>query len=315
LTLKQHRALAWVTGADGFLGRHVGLALTKIGYEVSGFVRNPDSNAELTSSWGYCNVDSGPFDRALLQQALNRAGPPAIVFHAIGSGSVAQADTDPAADQRRTLQTTECLLGELTRSAPGARLIYPSSAAVYGITPRGPVSEDAPTSPISAYGANKVAAEAKCFDFARGGCARPTIVRFFSVYGPLQQKLLLWDIGQRLLAGERTIVLGGTGEETRDYLYVTDAAAIVTKIATATSPPALVNAGSGKPTTVRTLVETLAAALGVSAEFHFDGHSRPGNPPHQQADISTLARLGFAVSVPLEQGISAYARWMRDTNR
>jgi UDP-glucose 4-epimerase len=310
----QDPPLAWVTGAGGFLSRHVGLALAKCGYEVVGFVRNPDLNAELTSSWGYRTVESGPFDRALLQQALKRAGPPAIVFHAIGSGSVAQADADPADDQRRTLQTTECLLEELNRNATGARLIYPSSAAVYGITPRGPVSEDAPTKPISVYGANKLAAEAMCFDFGRGGVAQTTVVRFFSVYGPPQRKLLLWDVGQRLLAGERKIALGGTGEETRDFLYVTDAAAIVAMLATTTSPPALFNAGSGQPATVRKLVETLASVLGVGAEFRFDNHSRPGNPPHQQADIAGLAKFGFAPSVPLEQGVADYARWLRKLN-
>jgi nucleoside-diphosphate-sugar epimerase len=47
-------------------------------------------------------------------------------------------------------------------------------------------------------------------------------------------------------------------------------------------------------------------------EFHFDGHSRPGNPPHQQADTAQLASLGFATSTSVKQGIAAYARWLRE---
>jgi nucleoside-diphosphate-sugar epimerase len=87
--------------------------------------------------------------------------------HAIGAGSVAQAEADPSADKQNTLRTTECLLEELTQMAPRAGLIYPSSAAVYGIVAAGPIGEDAPTKPISVYGANKLAAEQLCRGFAK----------------------------------------------------------------------------------------------------------------------------------------------------
>jgi UDP-glucose 4-epimerase len=312
LALRNDRPLAWVTGATGFLGRNVALALAKQGYDVAGFVRHSDLNVELTSRWGFRFIEQGPFDAPLLRRVEEHAGPPLVVFHAIGSGSVAQADADPSADKQRTLRTTECLLDELAKTAPRARLIYPSSAAVYGDIPAGTIAEDASTRPISVYGANKLAAEALCRKFAKGsGRGGVVIVRFFSVYGPPQRKLLLWEIGQRLLAGERDIALGGTGEETRDFLHVIDAAGIVTALAAAADPPSLLNAGSGRATSVRTLVETLSSFLGVRVKIRFDGHSRPGNPPYQQADVSRLARIGFKASVPLERGLADYARWLR----
>ena len=309
---KNDRPLAWVTGAGGFLGRHVALALTKRGYDVAGFVRYSDLNAELTRRWGFRSIEQGSFDAPLLRRAEEYAGPPVVVFHAIGSGSVAQADSDPSADEQRTLRTTECLLEELAQTAPRARLIYPSSAAVYGDVAAGTIAEDAPTRPISVYGVNKLAAEAICRQFAKGtGRQGAVIVRFFSVYGPPQRKLLLWEVGQRLLAGERNIALGGTGEETRDFLHVTDAARIVATLAAAADPPSLVNAGSGRATSVRTLVETLGSFLGARVKIRFDGYSRPGNPPYQQADVSQLARIGFKASVPLEPGLAEYARWLQ----
>ena len=160
MALKNHRPLAWVTGATGFLGRNIALALAKQGYDVAGFARHSDLNVELTSRWGFRFIEQGPFGAPLLRRAEERAGPPVAVFHAIGSGSVAQAEADPSADKQRTLRTTECLLEELTHTAPRARLIYPSSAAVYGIVAAGPIGEDAPSKPISVYGANKLAAEA-----------------------------------------------------------------------------------------------------------------------------------------------------------
>ena len=213
LGLRNGRRLAWVTGATGFLGRNVALALAKQGYDVAGFARHSDLNVELTSRWGFRFIEQGPFNASLLRRAEEQAGPPVVVFHAVGSGSVAQADADPSADKQRTLRTTECLLEELAQTAPRARLIYPSSAAVYGIVAAAPTGEDAPTKPISAYGANKLAAEALCREFAKGtGRHSVVIVRFFSVYGPPQRKLLLWEVGRRLLAGEHDIALGGTGE-------------------------------------------------------------------------------------------------------
>jgi UDP-glucose 4-epimerase len=312
LALGNVRPLAWVTGATGFLGRNVALALAKQGYDVAGFVRHSDLNVELTSGWGFRFIEHGPFDAQLLRRAVEHAGPPVVVFHAIGSGSVAQADADPGADKQRTLRTTECLLEKLAQTAPQARLIYPSSAAVYGDVAAGAIAEDAPTRPISAYGANKLAAEAICNEFAKGtGRQGVVIARFFSLYGPPQRKLLLWEVGQRLLAGERDIALGGTGEEARDFLHITDAAGIVATLAAAADPPSLLNVGSGRATSVRTLVETLASFLGVSVKIRFDGHSRPGNPPYQQADVSRLARIGFKASVPLELGLADYARWLR----
>jgi UDP-glucose 4-epimerase len=305
------RPIAWVTGATSFLGRHVALALMRRGYDVVGFARSSHIDPELAAQWGFNFIECGAFDAALLSRAQNRAGPPEAVFHAIGAGSVAQANADPVADSDRTLQTTKCLLEHLCRTAPGARLIYPSSAAVYGATAAGPISEHAPTEPISVYGVHKLRAEDICRSYAGRNGLQTVIVRFFSVYGAPQRKLLFWDIGQRLLAGERTITLGGTGEETRDLIHVTDAARVVAALIVATNPPPLLNAGTGRATSVKTLVELLASAMGVAAKFRFDGCSRPGNPPNQQADASLLSRLGFAPSVPLGHGIAEYATWLR----
>lgn len=305
------RPVAWVTGATGFLGRHVALALMKRGYRVVGFARSPHIDTELTAEWGFDHVEYGAVDAALLSRGQNRFGPPQVVFHAIGSGSVSQAGADPAADIERTLRTTECVLEALDRTAPRTRFIYPSSAAVYGTTPAKPIGEDAPTQPISLYGENKLRAEEICRDFAQRSGLQIVALRFFSVYGPPQRKLLFWDLGRRLLSGERKITLGGTGEETRDLVSATDAAAIVAELAGKAKVPTLLNVGTGRATSVKTLAGILARALGVEDDICFDGRVRPGDPPHQQADISRLASLGLTASITPEEGLVIYARWLQ----
>jgi UDP-glucose 4-epimerase len=281
---------------------------------VAGFARHT-IEPELAKKWGFKFIECGSFAGPILQRAHERAGPPVAVFHSIGASSVTQAEVDPAADAERTLRTTESLLEALRQMAPSARLIYPSSAAVYGAAAPGPIPEDAPTQPISLYGANKLRAETICQDFARRSGLQVIIARFFSIYGPPQRKLLLWDLGLRLLAGERRITLGGTGEETRDFIHVSDAAAIVVALIVAARPPQLLNAGTGRATSVNILATKFAAAFGVPVDLQFDGRSRPGDPSHQQADISQLSTVGFASSMTLEQGLANYANWLRTASR
>jgi UDP-glucose 4-epimerase len=304
----------WVTGATGFLGGHVANTLESRGYDVVGFARRT-IDSTIAKVGGFKFIESGPFAAPLLQRVYERAGPPVAVFHGIGASSVAQANADPAADIERTLRTTECLLEMLGQTAPSARLIYPSSAAVYGATASGPIPENAPTQPVSVYGANKLRAEEICRDFARRSGLQTVIVRFFSVYGPPQRKLLLWDLGLRLRAGERRITLGGTGEETRDFIHVRDAAAIVGALIVATQPPQFLNAGTGRATSIHALAKAFVAACGVPADIQFDGRTRPGDPAHQQANISKLSTIGFTSSMTLEQGLTEYADWLHTAFR
>jgi UDP-glucose 4-epimerase len=303
---------AWVTGATSFLGRHVARRLSAEGFAVIGFSRRAVP-ADLTSTWGFEAVETGELSGDLLRQARERSGAPAVAFHAIGSGSVGEAAADPAADFLRTFRSAEVLVGALCRLAPAARLIYPSSAAVYGAVPRGPISEDAATGPVSDYGRNKLFTEEMCRDWARRAGLDVVIARFFSVYGPPQRKLLLWELGQRLLSGDKVVRLGGSGEETRDFIYVTDATAIVATLACAPAVPKVLNVGTGRATSIRTIATKFAAVLKVNAEIVFTGASRAGDPLHQQADVSRLATIASIASRSLEDGLAEYALWLRGT--
>ena len=163
----------------------------------------------LGAEWGFSTIEVGGFQPQMLRQAHRLFGAPAVVFHAIGTGSVGQAADDPSADYERTFKSAEVLTNVLSQLSPATRLIYPSSAAVYGIVPEGPISESAPVSPISEYGKTKLLTETMCRDRIHG--LQLIIARFFSVYGPLQKKLLLWDIAQRLLSGQTAIELRRDG--------------------------------------------------------------------------------------------------------
>lgn len=301
--------VAWVTGAAGFLGRHVVRDWAARGWRVIAFARRPPP-AEATPPAG-AELLTGEFGRAPLERAADRFGPPRVVFHGVGSGSVGAALADPVADFERTVGSLALLVDVLARRAPGARLIYPSSAAVYGVTPPGPVAEDAPPAPASSYGLHKLLAETLCLNARRIHGLDPVVVRCFSVYGPGQRKLLPWDLGRRLLAQDGPVTLAGTGAEVRDFIAAEDAAAAIGLLADQTASPPVVNIGSGAATTVRELAEGLAAALGLATPIGFTGAVRAGDPPWYQADMSRLAGLGFRPRVGLTDGLAALAGWLR----
>jgi UDP-glucose 4-epimerase len=302
--------VAWVTGATSFLGHYVARQLKCHGFRVVGFSRRPFARSSALE-WGFSTIEVGGFQPQMLRQAHRLFGAPAVVFHAIGTGSVGQAADDPSADYERTFKSAEVLTNVLSQLSPATRLIYPSSAAVYGNVPEGPISESAPVSPISEYGKTKLLTETMCREQTRTHGLQVIIARFFSVYGPLQKKLLLWDIAQRLLSGQTAIELGGTGRETRDFIHVVDAAAMVIKLAQSKNASGIFNIGTGRATTTSDLASKLVSAMNLEAEISFTGVSRPGDPMHQQADVRRFSEFGEVACMPLEQGLADYVNWIR----
>jgi UDP-glucose 4-epimerase len=296
--------VAWVTGASGFIGSHVAALFAAKGWRVVKIDRlRPAMPDDLSVT--------APVATPALAAACDLAGPPAAVFHGAGNGSVGRSVADPAACRRDTLETTETLLAFLRETAPRARLVFPSSAAVYGAAEAAPLAEDRPLSPVSPYGMHKAAAEAACRAAAAAG--QPVaILRMFSVYGPGLRKQLPWDLGQRLLAGNGAVELFGDGGETRDFLEVADAAAFIVALATDPHPtPLVVNGGTGRATTVADFAARLAAALGVTRAIRFNGQVRAGDPRHYCADVTRARALGLNATVGLDRGLAAYAAWLR----
>ncbi|MGO9133433.1 MAG: NAD-dependent epimerase/dehydratase family protein [Methylovirgula sp.] len=301
----QEAKLLWVTAATSYLGCHVARRLADRGYDVVGMARRPVEPG-IATQWGFKSVEIGPFAPELLRTALDRYGAPKAVFHAVGSGSVGQAAGDPSADAERTIGSVEVLIGLLQKYAPEARLIYASSAAVYGICTAGPMPESTVAAPISIYGRNKLRAEELC----QSAGLDVVIARFFSVYGSPQKKLLFWDIGKRLLDREATVTLNGTGDEARDFIHVSDAGRAIASLVDIDVPPAVINIGTGIATPVRVATKLLASALSVSVKIEFNGIVRPEDPPHQQADIARLHAIGVVPEVDLEAGLREYAAWL-----
>ena len=306
----------WVTGANGFIGRHLVRVLADQGHNVHGIGHGAIEDADRERI-GLREWLNGEIDAANLNALAGQSGSPSTIFHLAGGSSVGLSIAQPYEDFSRTVSSTARLLEWLRGSAPDCRLIVASSAAVYGAEYNGPVSEDAEPVPMSPYGQHKLMMEQLCRSYAITFGLRSTVARLFSVYGPHLRKQLLWDMCSRLQRGERTVVLGGTGAEVRDWIDVRDAARLFAKIAEVPQQESyqIVNGGSGLGATVADVAGMLVENWGGDIAVCFSGIVRPGDPFSLLADDRKLRRLPFDCQIPLDRGLAEYVPWFKEQAR
>ena len=295
-----------VTGAGGFIGSHVAAALVKRGWRV-GATGHPGRACAgvYAQHWGTLSVET-------LTSLAGKLGPISAIVHCAGGSSVGPSLQDPAKDFERTVTSTLRVLEFMRGHAPGARLILLSSAAVYGAANVEPLHEELPRHPISPYGKHKAMAEDHVAQWAEQFGFSFATLRLFSVYGAGLRKQLLWELSRRALAKEDPLTLFGTGEERRDFIAVDDAVALIVRAADrALQPPTVMNGGSGQGTSVRELAEMLLGALGCEQRVRFSGAAKAGDPITMVADVRRAQAFGFAPAVSLNQGLAAYADWVR----
>lgn len=304
-----------ITGAHGFIGKHLARWLSRQGHQVAGIGHGiwPTAEAWGVSHWLNGDIQSG--NLRLLQQT---GGTPDVVYHLAGGSSVGVAIANPREDFFRTVATTAELLDWLRMDAPDARLVAVSSAAVYGAGHDGPIAEDAALTPYSPYGHHKRIMEELCRSYAASYGLRVTIARLFSVYGAELKKQLLWDLCTRIAAGARPLMLGGSGQELRDWTDVHDVVRALDVLAAEACPEvAVVNVGTGAGRSVRHIATNVARhwSLADAADaLQFSGQSRPGDPFSLIANASALNALGFAWEIPVDDGLAAYVQWFKSQN-
>ncbi len=303
----------FVTGASGFLGCHIVSAFVQAGRRVVGFGRREGADEAGLKIAAPAAFLAGDLSREGLAGAAREYGVPSVLIHAAGGSSVGASIADPQGDLARNVGSLQESLAFLAEHAPRARLVYLSSAAIYGAGATGPIAETARLDPVSPYGRHKRMAEDLIGEAAAAWGADAAVVRFFSAYGPGLRKQILWELAGRLLARPSEVALSGTGEEARDFLYADDAAALVVLLADLPrqAEPLIVNGGSGQAVTVRQVAEALRGALGLDVPIRFSGDVRPGDPARLTADIARARALGFEPRVSLQDGMARAAGWLK----
>lgn len=307
-----------ITGAHGFIGKHLARLLMAQGHQVSGLGHGIWPQIEA-SRWGVCDWLNGDVQAANLR-TLQARSEPELIFHLAGGSTVGAAIANPREDFFRTVASTVELLEWLRLDLPSARLIAVSSAAVYGSGFRGPISEEVIGVPYSPYGHHKRMMEQLCRSYGDTYGLDYRVARLFSVYGAELKKQLLWDMCTRLASGESPLMLGGTGHELRDWTHVSDVVAALALVAfndDSAQRGQTTNLGTGVGIPVQEIAQLVINAwhggAGASSRpaLHFSGQSRPGDPFSLVADPQRLSNMGFSWKIPLAEGVGAFVDWFR----
>jgi nucleoside-diphosphate-sugar epimerase len=295
-----------VTGGSGFIGACLARALIADGHEVHLVLRSPSDCWRLASLHRRFTAHAADLrDSAALRRAV-AACRPEVVYHLAAFGAY-PSQTDRHAILATNLLGTANLLDALEGHDYRA-VVHTGSSSEYGHKP-GPIREDDCPEPRSDYGVAKAAATLLCqAEAMRGG---PVItVRVFSAYGP-------WDDPGRLpshvmgcsMRGEVPRVTAGC--QPRDFIYVDDVIALL-RVAAGRPDLAgrILHAGTGVQSTVRQMVETIAAVCGGPAPEFGTLAPRPGEPACWVASIEQTTRLtGWRPLHDLSSGVAAMKRW------
>ncbi len=302
---------ALITGARGFIGRHLALHLSEEGMQVRG-VGHGAWTEEDFARFGVSRWLNGDVTRPNLSLAAQGLVAVDCVVHLAGGSSVGPSFSAPEEDFRRTVVSMVEVLEWVRTNSPKSAVVFASSAAVYGAGHARPIRPDDPIRPTSPYGVHKRIAEELCASYSRSFGMRISIVRLFSVYGPGLRKQLLWDTCGKLARGCDVLEMGGTGEEQRDFLHVRDASASLAAAACAASDSCpIFNAGTGQAVSVREITEELSRAWGGVRQVRFSGTSRAGDPDFLVADVAGRSPVVGSRFCAWRDGISEYVDWFR----
>jgi UDP-glucose 4-epimerase len=302
-----------VTGGAGFIGSHLVDRLAELGHRVvvlddfrTGKRANlqrwldlPDSPVEVIT----CDVSHGIF--AALASITARYGRIDRIAHLAAQVSVVASVANPLVDMQVNYGGTLHVL-EYARAMRVGKVVFASSAAVYGDVDVMPVGEDTPTRPVSPYGIDKLASEYALDYYAAVHGVPVTALRFFNVYGPRQDPSSPYSgvisiFADRARAG-RPLTIFGDGSQTRDFVYVGDVVrALVAALGDGNSR-VIANVGTGREITVLELARTVVELCGNTSEI-VHAPARAGEIVRSLARVERLRELGVIAETSLVDGL------------
>ncbi len=291
-----------ITGGAGFLGAALANRLASEGHQV----RVVD---DLSAG------DAARLDRAVLFTRGSVLDRPKMwtllqdvdcVYHLAARVLVSESILYPREYNEVNVGGTVSVM-EAMRDAGVRRVIFTSSGAVYGEQAHQPVREDQPPNPQSPYAVSKLAAEYYVRTIGALWGIETVIMRIFNAYGPGQNlppshPPVVPRLLQQALRGASLVVFG-SGAQTRDFVYVDDVVRALVAAATADVNRCTLNVGSGVETSINELVSQVAEAVGREVEVLLSP-AESGGVSRLCADLTAVRRLlGYEPRVDLREGL------------
>ena len=295
-----------ITGGAGFIGSHTADLLMEQGVPVrildnlsSGHRHNlPDQHPLMEF------IEGDICDAETVTQAMSGI---THCLHLAAQVSVVASLEDPEFSARQNILGFVNVL-DACHKHNVQRLVYASSAAIYGEPPSLPLDEDVAVKQLSPYGLEKKINEDYCDLYNRLYGFSSLGMRFFNVYGPRQDPKSPYAGVIALfvdrISENKPVTVFGDGQQTRDFIYVRDVAR--TNVAALQSDyQGACNVATGKSTSLLDLIETLSDLTGNKTEISFD-EARTGDIVHSLANPERMNKqLNTIAESPLREGLAA----------
>ena len=299
-----------ITGGAGFIASHVADAFIEAGHDVvilddlsTGFEKNINPKAKFVK----LNICDKEVENLFKEEKFD------VVNHHAAQMDVRRSVADPAFDANTNIIGTINLLQNSIKHGVKKFMFASTGGAVYGEQEYFPADENHPTNPVSPYGISKLSVEKYLFFYYNEYNLNYTILRYANIYGPRQNPFgeagVVAIFSSKMLKGEQPVI-NGTGEQTRDYVFVKDVvkANLITLDDTRSD---VYNVGTSKETDVNYLFNTLNEIIGKNYE---EKHG-PAAPGEQMRSVITSGKMfnkfNWKPSTELKEGLKETVEYFR----
>lgn len=307
---------ALVTGGAGFIGSHLVDELVIRGYEVviyddlsTGFERHLIKALESGRS---TLIRGNILDKANLARAMDGVS---IVFHLAANADVRGGARNRRIDLEQNIIGTHEVL-EAMKAAGAAKIVFTSSATVYGEPSVFPTPENYAPLQTSLYGASKLAAEAMIQAYGEYFGIQSHMFRFVSWIGERYSHGVIFDFMNKLRKNPSCLEILGDGNQKKSYLHVEDGInGIFLALENLTDMKNVINLGHTEYMNVTKLAQIVCQEMGLNGvEFVFAGGPRGwlGDSPFVHLDVTGIRAAGFSPKVGIEEGIRRTVRYLSE---
>lgn len=305
----------FVTGGAGFIGSHLVERLVKLGHDVTIFDKLSAGNVKnIESVMQRINfVEGDILDLGLLEKAVGRSE---YIFHLAANSSVNRSIEDPFWSAQQNIMATVRLLNIAARNEV-RRVIFSSTAAVYGHCKKLPVKESYSLNPASPYALEKVTGENYMRLFSQLYDIDTVSLRYFNVFGPRQNADLPHPGGVTIVINQirqnGSSQLLGDGKQTRDMIYVENVinANVIAMQKKSPLKGAAYNIATGEAILMSELHEKISRMMGIDSVREYLPLPE-GNIIHSRGDPSLAkSELGFKIEVGLDEGLRKTIEWSK----
>jgi UDP-glucose 4-epimerase len=302
-----------VLGGGGFIGTNLCAELVRLGAKVRGY-GHKSVYAHLVPDMFWYPAEFN--DRTALARAVEGAD---IIFHLLSGSIPESSNKDPIADLAASAIPSLHLL-ELCRASNVSKMVFISSGGtVYGPVDQIPISETAPTNPVSAYGISKLATEKYIQLYYHLYGLDYRILRLANPFGqfqnPNRRQGVIAALMDRIIRGQ-DVEIWGNGDVIRDFVHVDDVIEAIIAVTDYNGPRKLFNVGSGIGRSIRDVVGDVIGVMKVSDARVVYRPGRPADVPVSVLDISLIKEeTRWSPRVDWFTGLRETEKWIRGNNQ